>query len=205
MWNASALVKSIVVKAGAAVTLMSPTFPVTVIEVNLVWADVTEISWSALSSLSSKLAVAADDKLGSLSLIIVTLRVSRSVAAVIVAPPEAVPNLTMLLPVKFFTPPFNTMSPLKLWIAAVATLVNVIEPSWAPTVFPPRPVEANVPAAVPLVNDAGPFKAIVASTLFPEASWDNQLPKSRVASFLVVIVTVLLGAVTRAPKSTLVA
>jgi hypothetical protein len=37
-------------------------------------------------------------------------------------------------------------------------------------VFPPRPVVAKVPAAVPLVNDAGPFKSISASTKFPEAS-----------------------------------
>ena len=44
-----------------------------------------------------------------------------------------------------------------------------IVPSLAPTVFPPRPVEAKVPAAVPLVNDAGPFKSISASTKFPEA------------------------------------
>jgi len=31
-------------------------------------------------------------------------------------------------------------------------------------VFPGRPVEAKVPAAVPLVNEAGPFKVTVADT-----------------------------------------
>ena len=67
----------------------------------------------------------------------------------------------MLLPVKFLTPVLSVIPPLKLWIAAVATLVKEIVPSAAPTVLPGRPVEAKVPAAVPLVNDAGPFNVNV--------------------------------------------
>ena len=54
--------------------------------------------------------------------------------------------------------------------------------------LPGRPVEANVPAAVPLVNDAGPFKVNVYVGLpVPAASTAFKLPMSKVASFLVVI------------------
>ena len=71
--------------------------------------------------------------------------------------------------------------------------------------LPARPVEAKVPAAVPLVNDAGPLRVKVAFCVVPLAEVDFHASKSKVASFLVVIEIVLLGAVTIAPKSTLVA
>ena len=62
-----------------------------------------------------------------------------------------------------------------------------------------------IPNTIPLVNDAGPLRVKVAFCVVPLAVVDFHAAKSKVASFFVVIVIVLLGAVTIAPKSTLVA
>jgi len=50
-------------------------------------------------------------------------------------------------------------------------------------VFPGNPVEANVPAAVPLVQEAGPLRVTLAVWYVPVAVFATQLDKSKVAPF----------------------
>jgi len=83
--NAVKPVKSIVVIAGAVLTVTSPPLPVTVREFNLVWVEPKERFWSSFLFSSPKSAVAPEDNDGSLSLMNVTLTVSKSVAAATVA------------------------------------------------------------------------------------------------------------------------
>jgi len=50
-------------------------------------------------------------------------------------------------------------------------------------VFPGNPVDANVPAAVPFVQEAGPLRVTAAVWYVPVAVFATHLDKSKVAPF----------------------